>query len=69
MRKSGLPILKVPFPDGTEQPYWNTFYQKVNEDLSILGQMDVNAKSELVWEFYEETLTQLKEFGYDFNHK
>ena len=26
MRKSGLPILKVRFPDGTEQPYWNTFY-------------------------------------------
>jgi sucrose phosphorylase len=24
MRKSGLPILKVRFPDGTEQPYWNT---------------------------------------------
>lgn len=63
MRKAGLPILKVPFPDGTKRPYWNTFYQKVNEDLSILGQMDVNAKSELVWEFYEETLAQLKEFG------
>ena len=29
MRKSGLPILKVRFPDGTEQPYWNTFYQQV----------------------------------------
>jgi sucrose phosphorylase len=25
MRKSGLPVLKVRFPDGTEQPYWNTF--------------------------------------------
>ena len=25
MRKSGLPILKVRFPDGSEQPYWNTF--------------------------------------------
>ncbi|MDP5230466.1 MAG: glycosidase, partial [Cellulophaga sp.] len=24
MRKSGLPILKVLFPDGTEKPYWNT---------------------------------------------
>jgi sucrose phosphorylase len=24
MRKSGLPVLKVRFPDGTEQ-YWNTF--------------------------------------------
>ncbi len=29
MRKSGLPILKVLFPDGTEQAYWNTFYQKI----------------------------------------
>jgi sucrose phosphorylase len=29
MRKSGLPVLKVHFPDGTEQPYWNTFYQQI----------------------------------------
>lgn len=29
MRKSGLPILKVRFPDGTERPYWNTFYQQI----------------------------------------
>ena len=120
MRKSGLPILKVPFPDGTEQPYWNTFYQDVsykeitfqdiihiegisigkakfivdtvntaikeNKDLnaidfedctpfknqiiqlvkrnrSFLGQMDVNAKSPLVWEFYEETLKKVSDFG------
>ena len=120
MRKSGLPILKVPFPDGTEKPYWNTFYQEINyqhitteeilqvggttfqeaelirnkinsaidnkqdlktltletsEDLkneliqivkkkaSFLGQMDVNAKSGLVWEFYEETLAKVKDFG------
>lgn len=28
MRKSGLPVLKVPFPDGSDRPYWNTFYQK-----------------------------------------
>ena len=120
MRKSGLPILKVPFPDGSEKPYWNTFYQEIKfnkittEDLkdierlslenaflicekvnfaidnrldlktfnfneleqfkeetlkivykkrSYLGQMDVNAKSELVWNFYEETLTKLKSFG------
>ncbi|MCM4151088.1 glycosidase [Arenibacter sp. N53] len=120
MRKSGLPILKVYFPDGTEKPYWNTFYQhigynkiapkdlvslqalssrevasicdKVNgaieigEDLdnldfddcnhfkgeilqivnrnrSYLGQMDVNAKSSLVWDFYEETLEKVKGFG------
>lgn len=63
MRKSGLPILKVPFPDGTEQPYWNTFYQKVNDDKSFLGQMDVNANSELVWDFYEETLKKVSDFG------
>ena len=63
MRKSGLPILKVPFPDGTEKPYWNTFYQKVNEDKSFLGQMDVNAKSDLVWDFYEETLKKVSGFG------
>jgi len=120
MRKSGLPILKVPFPDGTEKPYWNTFYQEItykkftkDDFLSIdkiserqkififkkinnaiekktaietidfeennylkenilqiiqknkhfLGQMDVNAKSELVWDFYEETLQKLKTFG------
>ena len=120
MRKSGLPILKVPFPDGSEKPYWNTFYQSIvynkikaedltsikglsvnnailicekvnfaidnNLDLktfqfneleqykekvlklvyrksSFLGQMDVNAKSELVWDFYEETLAKVKSFG------
>lgn len=28
-RKPGLPILMVRFPDGTEKPYWNTFYQEV----------------------------------------
>lgn len=120
MRKSGLPILKVPFPDGSEQPYWNTFYQEIQyqkitiDDLkhlkeldvknavslcvklnqlienkqdiitfdfnefndyktkilqiihqkrTFLGQMDVNAKSELVWEFYEETLAKVANFG------
>ena len=120
MRKPGLPILNVIFPDGSEQPYWNTFYQKViynpitsadlisiegfpndkaivlaehinkqistidtlkeldvlefehykndivnilNKNRSYLGQMDVNAKSPLVWEFYETTLKQLKAYG------
>ena len=120
MRKSGLPILKVPFTDGYEKPYWNTFYQEINftkitvEDIreieginslqakvicekvnlsidkkleiknidfeennrfkeeiiqivnkkrAFLGQMDVNAKSELVWDFYEETLAKVKSFG------
>jgi sucrose phosphorylase len=120
MRKSGLPILKVLFPDGKEKPYWNTFYQKVtyqkistadlksianlstehaiqicekanraideNQDLqsldlgdqssfkadvlqilnrnrTYLGQMDVNAKSPLVWEFYEEVLAKVASYG------
>jgi len=120
MRKSGLPILKVPFPDGSEQPYWNTFYQDIkyqeisindlkqipnlipedavlicekinqliqnNQDVSqidlgkltsfkpeilkvvnskrhYLGQMDVNAKSPLIWEFYEETLEKVNGYG------
>lgn len=120
MRKSGLPILKVRFPDGSEQPYWNTFYQQItynpitvsdlqnikalteeqkqfivaivndaikdNKDFSAidfkdctslkseilqiveqkrsyLGQMDVNAASPLVWDFYEETLKKLNGYG------
>lgn len=29
MRKPGLPILMVRFPDGSLRPYWNTFYQKI----------------------------------------
>ncbi|MDY7395900.1 glycosidase [Aureibaculum sp. 2210JD6-5] len=120
MRKSGLPILKVPFSDGTGKPYWNTFYQQityhkisfddlteieglnveraeiicnkvnlaieenkdiyaidfedynhlkskilhvVNQKRSYLGQMDVNAKSDLVWDFYEETLQKVSDYG------
>lgn len=67
MRKSGLPILEIEFPDGSKQPYWNTFYQKIsvdqNNQKTYLGQMDVNAKSEQVWEFYDQTLKQLSEYG------
>lgn len=33
------------------------------KNRSYLGQMDVNAKSELVWDFYEETLAKVKSFG------
>jgi hypothetical protein len=29
MRKPGLPLFEVRFPDGSERPYWNTFYQEV----------------------------------------
>ncbi len=120
MRKPGLPILMIRFPDGSERPYWNTFYQEISypeitaadlaplADLSpsqaqrlaelinaaildktklgdidfggfssvkaeaialvearrkYLGQMDLNARSELVWEFYDETLKKLSGYG------
>lgn len=120
MRKPGLPILILRFPDGTLKTYWNTFYQKVEfdeiteqdfahieglsqqlasdiahhikvviktgrrlesidlEDIEpykdeiikaahlkreYLGQMDLNARSELVWDFYDETLRKLSEYG------
>lgn len=65
-RKPGLPILMVQFPDGREVPYWNTFYQKVWEEdgkRKYLGQMDLNIKSDMVWEFYENTLHMLAEYG------
>lgn len=119
-RKPGLPILMVRMPDGSEVPYWNTFYQEVKynkitsyelmKTLGIqyvtaekitalvnkaidegkkpqeinfegyekyrddvidvleagrqyLGQMDLNIKSPLVWEFYDDTLNKLKEYG------
>ncbi len=120
MRKPDLPILKVRFPDGTERPYWNTFYQEVRyshldpadlsgidgitaeqaagitsiindmidsgadlngvdlgewtgirddvlsvveQNRSYLGQMDLNAESEDVWDFYDETLRKLRDYG------
>lgn len=123
MRKPGLPILKVRFPDGSDRPYWNTFYQEVvyhqvtahdllhaleieelthddaeniaailndvlnakqdineielgefchlKEDIvsvveqnrQYLGQMDLNAQSQEVWDFYDETLKKLRDHG------
>lgn len=121
MRKPELPILEVPFPDGTSRFYWNTFYQQVTIDpppagalatvaglteedaraaaatieaciangdpigeidlgannhhrSEILahvrrsctyyrGQMDLNASSDAVWEYYEQALRQLSDYG------
>ena len=119
-RKAGLPILMVRFPDGTDVPYWNTFYQEViynqinpldlvkqlnmqyqtaveiskivnkalkekkkPEDIdfgqweeyapivreylqanrSYLGQMDLNIKSPLVWDYYRQTMKILSDYG------
>ncbi len=66
MRKPDLPILRVRFPDGSERFYWNTFYQQVDivdGERTYLGQMDLNAESEKVWDFYRETLHKLSAFG------
>ena len=65
-RKPGLPLLQVEFPDGRLVPYWNTFYSEVKEEngkKSYLGQMDVNIQSPLVWDFYDQTLQQLANYG------
>jgi sucrose phosphorylase len=67
-RKPGLPLLPVRFPDGRSVPFWNTFYQEVRPDETderrrYLGQMDLNVKSEKVWDFYRETLARLAEYG------
>lgn len=119
-RKPGLPILMVRMPDGTNIPYWNTFYQEVRyprvdpQDLMevtkiqycsaekvaalvntaldagkkpveidfgsyaahkaavvglleskrrYLGQMDLNIRSPLVWEYYDNTMKKLSDYG------
>ena len=65
-RKPGLPLLTVTFPDGSKRPYWNTFYQKVEETAGgtkYYGQMDLNIKSPLVWAHYEDTLRKLADYG------
>lgn len=71
-RKPGLPILSVRMPDGTQRPFWNTFYQEIKDEIidsetkrTYLGQMDLNVKSPLVWEFYDETLQKLANYGAD----
>ena len=66
MRKPGLPILQVRFPDGSDRFYWNTFYQQVDMvdgERAYLGQMDLNAHSDKVWVFYRETFEKLAGYG------
>jgi len=119
-RKPGLPLLMVRLPDGSEVPYWNTFYQEIRyprpttQDLAdlpgltraaaesvarimrdalgagtapeeiafgpfavhraavvewlkahreYLGQMDLDLRSPLVWDFYEDTIRTLAGYG------
>ena len=65
LRKPGLPVMKVVFPDGSDRFFWNTFYQEVTHDPEprYLGQMDLDARSDRVWRFYEETLAKLAGYG------
>ncbi len=120
LRKKGLPILMVRLPDGSEVPFWNTFYQQViypspdaldllditggqyaaacrlaetvaeqvqngtvpakmdftgledyreksiawlQSHRKYMGQMDLNARSPLVWQWYDETMGRLKKYG------
>ncbi len=35
----------------------------LESDVKYLGQMDLNIKSELVWEFYDDTLKKLSDYG------
>lgn len=119
-RKPGLPILMVRFPDGSDVPYWNTFYQEVRYDpvdaqdlihamdiqyceavglserineavaagkkpaeadfdgyetyraaclqlmegrRKYLGQMDLNLRSAMVWDYYDQVLKTLADYG------
>ncbi|MDX2380791.1 MAG: glycosidase, partial [Acidimicrobiia bacterium] len=66
MRKPDLPILQVRFPDGSDRFYWNTFYQQVDVvdgERTYLGQMDLNAQSDKVWDFFRETLDKMSALG------
>ena len=66
-RKPGLPILMVEMPDGTKIPYWNTFYQRIDEKedgtKAYFGQMDLNIKSEKVWNYYKSVIKKLAGYG------
>ncbi|MBR2726421.1 MAG: hypothetical protein IKD71_00830 [Solobacterium sp.] len=61
-RKPGLPVLCVTLPDGTMVPFWNTFYQDAHNG-KLTAQVDLDIKSPLVWEYYEETLRTLSSYG------
>lgn len=64
-RKPGLPILNVRFPDGSEVPYWNTFYQEINykrvDSWDIMASMDIQyTKAQALAERVNNALDQNK---------
>ncbi len=56
LRKPGLPILQVPFPDNSFRPYWNTFYQKIllSEEFIEDCKKECNFSHEESCELYEK---------------
>jgi sucrose phosphorylase len=49
--------------DFRDESFKADILQVVEQKRSYLGQMDVNAASPLVWDFYEETLKKLRSYG------
>ncbi len=45
--------------------YRSSLIRLLNKNVVYLGQLDLNVKSPLVWEFYEKTLRQLAAYGAD----
>ncbi len=62
-RKPGLPILMVRMPDGTQKPYWNTFYQQVT--YPTLDPQEVMAATGLQYGSAEVVATRLNEITAD----
>lgn len=48
---------------GAINKYKDAVLSMLRQKRKYLGQMDINAKSGLVWDFYEETLAKLKAYG------
>ncbi|MCF0115943.1 MAG: glycosidase, partial [Erysipelotrichaceae bacterium] len=48
---------------GNYTKYEGTIKEYLNSHRSYLGQMDLNIKSPLVWDYYEETLKKLADYG------
>lgn len=48
---------------GNHNQYLDDIKKYLNDNRSYLGQMDLNIKSDLVWEYYDETLKKLADYG------
>ena len=49
---------------GAYEPYQSQILRYIERNcMYYLGQMDLNTKSEMVWEYYDQTLKQMKDYG------